>query len=164
MASSSARFETPGIDLQAPDKDCDAIRTIPELIDFNAKHNPDLLFCEQATKASQNAIAITHLQLWHAILRCSTRLIAEIAELKCPSENDEGGFAKSQPVALFLESDVGLLIHLFALMSLGVPVSPPFVAPDHIRKHFAYPTIASSTNLASKLRIHVIGGLILSNR
>lgn len=101
---------------------------MPELIDFNAEHNADQLFCLQATKETQNTpqakpVAITHIQLKRAILRCSKRLIAEIEELKQPHKKDDGQFVKCQPVALFGESDVGLLIHLFALMSLGVPVS-----------------------------------------
>ncbi|KAF7507856.1 hypothetical protein GJ744_010020 [Endocarpon pusillum] len=162
MVSSGARFRTPRIDLQATDKDCDAIRTVPELIDFNAKHNPDQLFCLQATKAGQDVIhattiAITHLQLWHAISRCSTRLIAEIAELKLPFENSDGGFTKSQPVALYLESDVGLLIHLFSLMSLGVPVvllsarlSP--TAVYHLLAETRATTIITTPRLANTIK------------
>jgi hypothetical protein len=170
MASAKDRFETPRINLQAADDDCEAIRTVPELIDFNAKHNPDQLFCVQATKATQNAlhattIAITHLQLWHAILHCSTRLSAEIAELRLSYRSDEGRFAKCQPVALFMESDVGLLIHLFAFMSLGIPVSPllRIRSPYHTRSVYI-PDDCFWQNLDSELSTHVLGRLILSNR
>ena len=132
---STADFKPASIKLQSREEDRNAIRTVPELIDFNAEHNAEQLFCLQATREVQNAppaklVAITHIQLKHAILRCSTRLVTEIAELKQPYKNDEGQLVKCQPVALFVESDVGLLIHLFALMSLGVPVS---FSPDIAR-------------------------------
>jgi acyl-coenzyme A synthetase/AMP-(fatty) acid ligase len=41
-------------------------------------------------------------------------------ELPYPKEDD--GLIKGPPVALFMESDVGLWVHLLALISLGVPV------------------------------------------
>lgn len=122
---SATNFKPARINLRPSEEDRNEIRTVPELIDYNAEHNADQLFCLQATKETPKAkpVAITHAQLKRAILRCSTRLVTEIAELKQPYKNDEGRFVKCQPVALFVESDVGLLIHLFALMSLGVPVS-----------------------------------------
>jgi len=125
---STTNFNPARIKLRPSDEDHNEIRTVPELIDFNAKHNADQIFCVQATKETQDTpqakpVAITHIQLKRAILRCSKRLCEEIAELKQPYKNDEGRIVKCQPVALFVESDVGLLIHLFALMSLGVPVS-----------------------------------------
>ena len=43
-----------------------------------------------------------------------------LVELKLPSSGADG--IVCAPVALFVESDVGLLIHLFSLMGLGVPV------------------------------------------
>lgn len=126
--SSTPAFKQAPINLQTFEEDRISIRTIPELIEFNAEHNPSQLFCLQGTRATQNVpetlqVSVSHLQLKHAILRCSARLIAEVAEIKVPSKIDGGKFVKCQPVALFVDSDVGLLIHLFALMSLGIPVS-----------------------------------------
>ena len=127
-AYSTTNFKPAEIKIQGFEEDRSGIRTVPELIDYNAEHNADQLFCLQATKETQNApqakpVTLTHKQLKHAILRCSARLIIEIPELKQPRKIEEDSFIKCEPVALFVESDVGLLIHLFALMSLGVPVS-----------------------------------------
>ena len=99
---------------------------MPELIEYNASHNPHYQFCIQAQKQSPDARpqlrSVSHLQLKHAIAQCQAWLMNTLVELKLPLANSDGTVSKSPPVALFLESDVGLLIHLFSLMGLGVPV------------------------------------------
>ena len=122
----SPAFIKPVINLQAQDKS--NIQTIPELIEHNAALNPHHLFCIQAQKRIHSAdtielLSVSHIQLKRAILSCQTWLIDSIAELKLPSFVHGHMVGKSLPVALLVESDVGLLIHLFSLMSLGVPVS-----------------------------------------
>jgi acyl-CoA synthetase (AMP-forming)/AMP-acid ligase II len=89
------------------------IRTIPELIDYNATHNPDVLFCVQAVKDAA-PIQITFGQLRDAILRRCARLRVELQLRSGPK--------KSAPVALIMDSDLELLVYLFALMGMGVPV------------------------------------------
>jgi acyl-CoA synthetase (AMP-forming)/AMP-acid ligase II len=104
------------------------IRTIPELIEYNARVNPEALFCYQALKSTDTAgghtdvpppvAAVNMRQLRDAVWRCSQRLRQELGlgrESKTPT-------GKSAPVALFMDSDLSLLIHLFALMALGTPV------------------------------------------
>jgi hypothetical protein len=103
------------------------IRTIPELIEYNARVNPEALFCYQALKSTDASgdtdvpppVAVVNMrQLRDAVWRCSQRLIQELGlghENKTPT-------GKSAPVALFMDSDLSLLIHLFALMALGTPV------------------------------------------
>jgi hypothetical protein len=109
-----------------------SIRTIPKLIEFNARNNPDYLFCQQAQKPAENLdspfelLDITYHQLKCAILRCEDWLVENINGLQLPHINDQGGVTKGSPVALLMGSDVGLLFHMFALLGLGVPVSFTF--------------------------------------
>lgn len=114
------------INLHVQDKS--SIQTIPELIEHNAALNPHHFFCIQAQKRIHSAgpeelLSVSHVQLKCAILSCQTWLLSSIAELKLPTLVNGHIRGKGLPVALFVESDVGLLIHLFSLMSLGVPVS-----------------------------------------
>lgn len=102
------------------------IRSLPELIEFNAKENPNHLFCIQARKQADSStfsgLPLTNSQLKDAVLRCVSWLKENVEELRLPSVNEDGIIVKGPPIALFMESDVGLLLHQYALMSLGVPV------------------------------------------
>ncbi|KAL8829339.1 MAG: hypothetical protein Q9191_002068 [Dirinaria sp. TL-2023a] len=102
------------------------IRNIPELIDYNAKFNPDHLFCVQAQKAlndgSAGLLYVTHGQLKQAILCCSRWLKSFLDELALPKATKEGvDNRKGPPIALLLDSDINLLVHVYALISLSVP-------------------------------------------
>lgn len=119
-------FKPATIDLhESPATDGTRMRSVPELIQYNAETNPKTLFCYQATKPAEGSdpdapppvAAVTMRQLRDAVWRCARRLEAELGLAERPAE-------KSAPVALFMDSDLGLLIHLFSLMALGVPVSP----------------------------------------
>ena len=122
----SSPFKRAKIHLQPINGSADDVQTVPQLIEYNARHNPDHLICIQALKqeasAPQQFHSVSHLQLAQAILGCSEWLVKNVRELRLPWKGDDGRFAKGPPVALFMESDVGLLIHTFSLMSLGVPV------------------------------------------
>ena len=118
----SAPFLTANIELMLLNPDSREIRTLPELIEFNAVHNADYLFCLQAGR-QQKLLAVTHGQLKEAILCCSDWLVANVKDLKLPKIREDGTIEKGQPVALLMESDVGLWIYLMSLLSLGVPVS-----------------------------------------
>lgn len=118
-------FKPADIDLKQPSTS-DSIRTIPELIEYNAKVNPDALYCiqalkpqdEQTTKASR----VSMRQLRNAIWRCSDNLRGGLIGFDDLSASKEGQTPiKPEPVALLLDSDMGLLVHLFSLLSLGVP-------------------------------------------
>ena len=103
------------------------IQTVPELIEHNALRNPHHCFCIQAQKQVQDAtglrlLSISHLQLKRAIARCQAWLVNVVDKVQLPSSSHDGRVSKGLPVALFVESDVGLLIHLFASIALGVPV------------------------------------------
>ncbi|PVH96862.1 acetyl-CoA synthetase-like protein [Periconia macrospinosa] len=99
-------------------------RSLPSLVDFNATHNPHYLFAIQAQKHGDEPLQlqdISHSQLRDAILRCQSWLETNVKELQPPVEKD-GVVNKGSPVALLMESDVGLFIHQIALLGLGVPV------------------------------------------
>lgn len=108
----------------APEED---ISSIPDLIRFNGLHNPDRIFCIQSeipkdTESSESSnkysgVSITYKQLDDAVCRCAEWL------RNSPATRD--GVQKSEsPVALYLESDVGLFIHMMALQKLNIPVRP----------------------------------------
>jgi len=104
-----------------PTKTENGIRTILELIDFNACENANHLFCVQALKDG-GSIGISHRQLKQAIHSCRNHLIATMSKLQVPEDDSQGKVVKPPPVALLGESNVVLLIHLLALVSIGVPV------------------------------------------
>lgn len=129
------------INLRQPESEA-TIRTIPELIEHNAHKNRDALFCIQAlaihdaAATSQPAsVRLTMRELHAAVLRCSRHLQSELLLDAGPpddqtvtrsngSNNDstDEQRRKPAPVALLMGSDLSLVIHLFALLALGVPV------------------------------------------
>lgn len=109
------------------------VQTIPELIDYNARINPDYTFCIQAEKTlaedSPGLLYITHAQLKHAVLYCSQWLRSVLDDLVLPEKTVAASDGrKAAPIALLLDSDINLLIHVYALISLSVPVSGTRVA------------------------------------
>ncbi|KIA75587.1 NRPS-like enzyme [Aspergillus ustus] len=128
--SEDPRFTWPKLSLHAGGEG-DA-RSLPELIDFHARVNPHHRFCVQAQKndAETPLLDVTYTQLKHAILRCQSWLCENVAEIQGQVQNEEtemgNGTAKgkedSRPVVgILMDSDLTLVIYLFALMGLGVP-------------------------------------------
>ena len=115
-------FQIANIDLHPKDPDTRDIRTLPELVEFNAVHNTDYLISLQARR-QLGPLSVTHGQMKEAIVQCSEWFVANVKELRLPSRQDDGTIAKGRPVALLMENDVRLWIHLLSLLSLGVPVS-----------------------------------------
>ena len=101
-----------------------SIRTLPQLLEYNAKHNPNYLFCQQTRRrnGSLHLLSVTHGQLRDAVFRCQEWLQESVNELELPYPTQNDRLTKGPPVALFMESDIGLWVHLLALMGLGVPV------------------------------------------
>ncbi|KAL2844373.1 hypothetical protein BJY01DRAFT_263997 [Aspergillus pseudoustus] len=126
-------FTWPKLSLHAGD-DGDA-RSLPELIDFHARVNPRHRFCVQAQKNDQETplLDVTYEQLRDAILRCQSWLCENVAEIQIQVEEteerqhgsrttDKDRENDSRPVVgLLMDSDLTLVIYLFALMGLGVP-------------------------------------------
>ncbi|KAL8722888.1 MAG: hypothetical protein Q9225_000721 [Loekoesia sp. 1 TL-2023] len=124
----STVFNQGKVDLQ--DQDRSRIQTVPELIEHNALYNPEHVFCIQAQKQARKQASapglslrsVSYFQLKLSIARCQAWLLRTIVQLRTPAIKSDGTVEKGRPIALFVESDVGLLVHLFSFMSLGVPV------------------------------------------
>lgn len=103
------------------------INSLPALINYNAIHNPDHVFCLHSIFKNQPPEAhfteVTFLELAQAVERCCAWLLANVDGIQ-PAKLDESGTVvqKCKPVALFLESDVGLFCYIVALLALNVPV------------------------------------------
>lgn len=111
--------------------DLSSICSLPDLIHFNALHNPDHVFCLQ-TKESRDASAsafdfttITFFDLAHAVENCCNWILCNVRDVHPAELGEDGSIRKSSPVALFTESDVGLFIYLAALLTLNIPVRLP---------------------------------------
>ncbi|KAF2004768.1 acetyl-CoA synthetase-like protein [Amniculicola lignicola CBS 123094] len=112
------------INLKSKGEPLTNIWTLPDIVDFNAKHNQDFVFCHQARRYGQETrlLAITHLALRNAVLECQSWLLANITGVQKFGETSDVSPDERRPIALFMESDVGLWIHILALLGLDVPV------------------------------------------
>lgn len=120
-------FQQAPVDTTAGPKNQGGIKTIPQLIEFNARENPDHPFCLQVEKPNVGdgepvVLTITNLHFKCSILRTSKWIVQNIREVILAKRYDNREIKKGPPVALLMNSDVGLLFHLFSLMSLGVSV------------------------------------------
>ncbi|KAH7045206.1 putative NRPS-like enzyme [Macrophomina phaseolina] len=153
-AAEMPRFSRPRVELHDI---ASAIRSLPDLIDFNARENPNHLFCLQSYKAAEDNCyrinRVSHLQFKQAILRCSEWLKSDLSGITLPHAHADGVFVKGSPVAILMESSVGLLVHEMALMGLGVPVLllSARLSPTAIH-HLLVQTSATSMLVSPKLR------------
>jgi len=103
------------------------IRSLPDLVHFNAINNFEHIFCLQSKQSQDltrfDSTSITFRQLAQAVEQCCLWILANIDDAHAPVLGDDGIVGKAPPIALFLESDVGLFIYLTALLSLNIPVS-----------------------------------------
>lgn len=86
------------------------VQSLTELLDFNALHNASHPFCVQA-KSDGSLDTVTHAAFKAAVSRCADWARDAVA---AP--------VAGAPVALLMESDVGLVVHEFALISIETPV------------------------------------------
>jgi acyl-CoA synthetase (AMP-forming)/AMP-acid ligase II/thioester reductase-like protein/aryl carrier-like protein len=125
------------------------VNTILDLVEHNALQNADHVFAIQLQKDpgspnSTRATKITHRSLKQAVLACGERLKREIwpqSEHIVPKE--------AAPVALLMESDVCLIIYVFALMWLRVPVVLLSARLSPVAIHHLLLETGSSTIIAS---------------
>lgn len=131
LAPCPAHFQRPSFQL-LPDPESKSgvphdIRSLPELVHFNALQNPHHVFCLQCKQSPDTLqfefVRITFQQLGQAVEHCCLWILANIEGAHTPIIGDGGAIKKSPPVALFLESDVSLFIYITALLSLNIPVS-----------------------------------------
>ncbi|EPQ54396.1 acetyl-CoA synthetase-like protein [Gloeophyllum trabeum ATCC 11539] len=118
MARPTKPFTRAHINLgYAPDHP-DGVNTLPELIDFNARHNPDHVFGLQ-TRAGDGVppCQITFKQLQEAVERASAWLVKSGATTGRTRPEE-----KVPPVGILLGSDITIYIYIAALLRIGTPV------------------------------------------
>ena len=124
----SSAFKRPRFDLLVSAETAreQEIKCLPDLIRFNALHNPDHTFCVQAQLTSHDQTLdfryISFLELDQAVERCCNWILANVKDAHSAKFAEDGSVRKSQPIALFMESDVGLFIYIAALLTLNIPV------------------------------------------
>lgn len=107
------------------------IRCLPDLILHNALHNPDHLFCIHTTQSPEGSQApfeftgVTFAELARAVEGCCAWILANVPGAHAAEVDEDGSIRKSRPLALFMESDLGLFIHLVASLTLNIPVCSP---------------------------------------
>ena len=121
---SSTAFKRPSFRLIGkPGSTDDNIRSLPDLLEFNKVHNPDHLFCIQALSQNEEfgkaAKPITFGEFERAVRRCCRWIEKQVGSASVARELAE----KRQPIALYVESNVGLFTLILALLSLNIPVS-----------------------------------------
>lgn len=125
----------PVIDSQQPA----VLRSLPDLVHFNAIYNPHHLFCLQssqsvATRGQFDSTRITYHQLACAVESCCSWLLTNVSNAY-PAVLKKGSVVqKAPPIALFLESDVGLFIYMIALLTLNIPVRSTYTLADNATK------------------------------
>lgn len=121
----SSTFKRPVFKLvgESPSTNDSNIRSLPDLLEFNSIHNPSHLFCIQALsqqdESKHHLRRITFEEFDTAVHRCCRwieRHVGSISEARNLAEN-------RQPIALFIESNIGLFTFVLALLSLNIPVS-----------------------------------------
>lgn len=96
----------------------DGVNSLPELIAFNARHNPNHLFGLQGRAGENPPCRITFSQLQDAVENASSWLV------KTGSTTGRTRWEQvTRPIAILLGSDVGIFIYMAALLRIGTPVS-----------------------------------------
>jgi hypothetical protein len=95
-----------------------SINSLPELIYHNAIYNGEKVFCIQGHDDLEHSRPISFRELDDAISACSSWV-----EEKLGTSNGAPDSSVKQPVALYLESDVGLFIYIATMLASNIPVS-----------------------------------------
>ena len=73
-----------------------------------------------------------------------------VSDMHLAEACSDGAVRKSPPVALFMESDVGLFVHIAALLALNVPVRPEIrSSKDLLIAYFQSQFVSLSIRLSS---------------
>lgn len=119
---SGSTFIRPHINLGYGNDRPDGINTLPDLVEFAAKHNPDHIFGQQLrANDPTNPCIITFSQFASAVERASAWLVGVGATTGRTKRE-----VKVPPVAILLGSDIGLFAYMCALLRIGTPVSLTF--------------------------------------
>ena len=131
MGSLSETFQRAPFNLllDAKHATADTIRSLPDLIHFNAIHNPHFLFCIQFKQSKRGPVEkdigevyVTFSELATAIEQCCVWILSKVKGIHPARLTSDGSVQKDPPVALFLESDVTLFVYMMALLTMNVPV------------------------------------------
>ena len=95
----------------------DSINSLPDLIRYNAIQNGDQTFCIQGETIVENSRRISYQELERAVSACSYWVESHLELGRKEPES-----FKPKPIALYLESDVGLFIYIAAMLASGIPV------------------------------------------
>jgi len=117
-------FLTPVIDLVRASED--GINSLSDLVDYHVKRNPDYPFCVQATRKlgedGYSLASITYRILGGAVSRCVSWIEMHVATNPVDTASVGEGGGTRPPVALLMDSDLGLAVHILSLMAMGVPM------------------------------------------
>lgn len=101
------------------------VSSVQELLEFNAHHNPDHIFCTQFKKDASGKPHTLHEITFRQILKAVDRASAWLVKSGCTS-----GRSKQEetvaPVGILLSSDITIFIYIAALLRIGTPVSLHF--------------------------------------
>ena len=114
-----AAFIPPKVRLD-PTKRLD-ILTLPAIVDFHGHNNPQHLFCLQVERDNR-FVRVSYERLQHAVVRCQAWLKEQTIGLHSPIVDTDGHVKKCAPIAILMESHVGLAIYVLACMGMGIPV------------------------------------------
>lgn len=112
-------FQRPHLNLGYLPDEPHGVNGLPELIAFNAQHNPHHVFGLQSRAGEDSEpCQITFLQLHEAVERCCAWLVAQRV-----TTGRREGEAYPKPVGILLGSDITIYIYMAALLRIGTPVS-----------------------------------------
>jgi len=112
------RFIRPHLNLGYGEDLPSGVNDLPQLLAFNAAHNPDFIFGRQLRVGDGLAPRdITFAELQRAVERWSVWLASPET-----TRGREVGQPYPSPVGVFLGSDVTLFIYMVALLRIGTPV------------------------------------------
>ncbi|KAL0961267.1 hypothetical protein HGRIS_006230 [Hohenbuehelia grisea] len=111
-------FVRPHLNLGYGNDRPDGVNSLPELIEFNAKHNPDHIFGLQS-RAGEGAtpVELTFSHLQTSVENASAWLVKSGATTGRTKRETQ-----VPPVAILLGSDIGIYVYMAALLRIGTPV------------------------------------------
>ncbi|KAG6916177.1 putative NRPS-like protein biosynthetic cluster [Tephrocybe rancida] len=116
-ALSGSTFIRPHINLGYGHDQSTGVKSLPELVEFTALHDPDHIFGVQNRAGDDPPCVISFSQLQAAVEYASWWLVSS----GCTTGRTRRE-QKVAPVGIFLGSDIGIFIYMTALLRIGTPV------------------------------------------
>ncbi len=123
----SSTFIRPYLNLGYGNDRPDGVNTLPELIEFNGKHNPDHIFGLQS-RAGEGVppVEITFEQLQFSVESACAWMVNGVKATTGRTRREQA----VPPVAILLGSDIGIYIYMAALLRIGTPVRTLYTRPE----------------------------------